>query len=46
MQLRKQNWKKIRSVKPCLACGADHESKNCLKKNGKKRVSDSPELGL
>lgn len=37
--MRKQNWKKIRNVKPCMACGKDHETKKCLTKNGRKRES-------
>jgi hypothetical protein len=37
MQLLKQNWKKIRNVNPCLACGESHETSRCIKRNGNKR---------
>lgn len=37
MQLHKQNWKKLRSERPCRSCGKDHDTKTCLTKRGKKR---------
>lgn len=37
MQMKKQNWKKLRNQKPCRACGKDHETKHCVTRRGEKR---------
>jgi hypothetical protein len=37
MQMKKQNWKKLKSEMPCRHCGNDHETKTCLKRNGQTR---------
>lgn len=37
MQLKKQNWKKIRNTTPCVKCGENHPSKMCITRNGKKK---------
>jgi len=38
MQLKKQNWKKLRKEAPCRVCGHEHETKLCVQRNGKRRV--------
>lgn len=42
MQLRKQHWKRVRVICPCIKCGKEHESKQCVTKRGAKR--ETPEL--
>ena len=37
MQMKKQNWKRIRNVKPCMICGKDHETKICVTRKGSYR---------
>jgi hypothetical protein len=38
MQLRKQNWKRFRNQTPCVKCGQDHVSSQCVTRNGARRV--------
>ena len=34
MQMKKQNWKRLRKQKPCRACAGDHETSLCLTRRG------------
>lgn len=42
MQLRKQNWKKIRTETPCRDCGKDHASRECLWRRGRRKTRAIP----
>ena len=37
MQLKKQIWKRTRAINPCLRCGKDHETKQCVTLSGARR---------
>jgi hypothetical protein len=43
MQLKKQNWKKLRNEFPCRCCGKAHETKVCVEASGRKRFVVRPE---
>jgi len=36
MQLKKQHWKRIRGVMPCVVCGGDHPSIECVIRTGRR----------
>lgn len=38
MQMRKQQWKKLRREQPCRQCNHDHPTGQCIQRNGRRRA--------
>lgn len=37
MQLKKYHWLNVRRRQPCMGCGGDHESRECVTRRGQLR---------
>jgi hypothetical protein len=37
MQLKKFHWLNVRRRQPCMGCGLDHESRECVTRRGQLR---------